>query len=58
MAYKNKRTNEELNKISEVCMKNKLLKILDDYLLFFPEEKGRQSKLLDYLEKSKDKNII
>ena len=39
-------------------MKNKLLKILDDYLLFFPEEKGRQSKLLDYLEKSKDKDII
>ena len=58
MAYKNKRTNEELNKISEVCMKNKLLKILDDYLLFFPEEKGRQSRLLDYLEKSKDKDII
>lgn len=39
-------------------MKNKLLKILDDYLLFFPEEKERQSSLLNYLEKSKDKNII
>ncbi|MCI9233424.1 MAG: hypothetical protein HFH08_02355, partial [Bacilli bacterium] len=39
-------------------MKSNLLKILDDYLLLFPEEKERQSRLLDYLEKSKDKDII
>ncbi len=31
-------------------MKNNYLKILDDYLLLFPQEKERQAKLLDYLE--------
>lgn len=45
-------------KILEVCMRNNLLKILDDYLLLFPEEKERQSRLLVYLEKSNDKDII
>lgn len=39
-------------------MKNNLLKILDDYLLLFSEEKERQSRLLIYLEKSNDKDII
>jgi len=39
-------------------MKNNLLKILDDYLLLFPEEKERQTRLLVYLEKSNDKDII
>ncbi len=39
-------------------MRNNLLKILDDYLLLFPEEKERQSRLLVYLEKSNDKDII
>lgn len=39
-------------------MKDNLLKILDDYLLLFPEEKERQSRLLFYLEKSNDKDII
>ncbi len=39
-------------------MKSNLLKILDDYLLLFPEEKERQSRILDYLKKSKDKDII
>ena len=39
-------------------MKNNYLKILDDYLLLFPEEKERQARLLGYLEKSNDKEII
>lgn len=39
-------------------MKNNLLKILDDYLLLFPEEKERQSRLLIFLEKSSDNAII
>lgn len=45
-------------KILEACMKNNLLKILDDYLLLFPEEKERQARLLVYLEKSNDKDIL
>lgn len=39
-------------------MKNNLLKILNDYLLLFPEEKERQSRLSVYLENSNDKDII
>ena len=39
-------------------IKNNLLKIIDDYLLLFSEEKERQSMLLVYLEKSNDKDII
>lgn len=42
----------------ECSMKKNVLKILEEYLSLFPEEKERQSKLLDYLEKSDDKDII
>ena len=39
-------------------MKNNLLKILDNYLLLFPQEKEKQARLLGYLEKSNDREII
>ena len=36
-------------------MKGTLFKILDDYLLLFPKEKERQSKLLVYLQSHDNK---
>lgn len=45
-------------KVLESFMKNTLLKILDDYLLLFSEEKERQSRLLVYLQNHNDKEII
>lgn len=39
-------------------MKSNLFKILDDYLLLFPEEKERQSQLLMYLQKYGDTQIV
>ena len=44
--------------LEENMIKNNLLKIIDDYLLLFSEEKESQSMLLVYLEKSNDKDII
>ena len=39
-------------------MKNLILNILNEYLLLFPEEKQRQSKILGYLNDFSDKQII
>ena len=39
-------------------MKNLILNILNEYLLLFPEEKQRQSKILSYLNDFSDKQII
>ena len=39
-------------------MKNELLNLLNNYLKIFPNEKERQLKLLDFLNKTEDKNII
>ena len=39
-------------------MKGTLFKILDDYLLLFPKEKERQSKLLVYLQSHDNKQIV
>ncbi len=42
----------------EGYMRNNLLKILDSYLLLFPEESQRQSKLVNYLLNHNDSEII
>ena len=39
-------------------MKDILLNILNRYLEVFPEEKGRQNKLIDYLYSHSDNEII
>ena len=39
-------------------MKNVLITIIDNYLKIFPEEKGRQEKLINFLENYKDEDII
>ena len=39
-------------------MKDILLKILNDYLLMFPEERQRQDILINYLNKSKNEELI
>ncbi len=39
-------------------MINNLLKILDDYLLLYPEERQRQSQLVTYLKNHNDEEII
>lgn len=39
-------------------MKNELLNLLNNYLQIFPEEKERQLKLLEFLNKTKDREII
>lgn len=38
-------------------MREKLLNILKEYLLIFPEEEKRQSEILDYLQKHTDEEI-
>ena len=38
-------------------MKNNLLNILDNYLLLFPEEKERQSRLFVYLKNANNTEI-
>ncbi len=39
-------------------MINDLLKILDDYLLLYPEERERQSQLMTYLQSSDNTQIV
>lgn len=39
-------------------MKNELLNLLNNYLQIFPEEKERQLKLLEFLNKTEDREII
>ncbi len=39
-------------------MINNLLRILDDYLLLYPEERQRQSQLITYLENHNGEEII
>ena len=39
-------------------MKDILSKILNDYLLMFPEERQRQDILINYLNKSKNEELI
>ena len=39
-------------------MKNIILSVLNEYLMIFPEEKEKQSKLLEYLNMFDDKKII
>lgn len=47
-----------MGKFGDNLMKDILLNILNRYLEVFPEEKGRQNKLIDYLYSHNDNEII
>ena len=44
--------------MNKINMKEDLLNTLYDYLLIFPKEKTRQTKLLNYLQNSTDEQVV